>query len=30
MQRIVFVDIAKAICIMLVVVGHYVPDGSPG
>ena len=30
MRRIVFIDIAKAICIMLVVVGHYVPDGSPG
>ena len=29
-QRIVFIDIAKAVCIILVVVGHYVPDNSPG
>ncbi len=29
MQRIVFIDIAKAICIILVVVGHYIPDNSP-
>lgn len=29
MPRIVFIDIAKAICIILVVVGHYVPDNSP-
>lgn len=28
-KRIVFIDIAKAICIILVVVGHYVPDNSP-
>lgn len=29
MKRIIFIDIAKAICIVLVVIGHYVPDGSP-
>ena len=29
MNRIVFLDIAKAICIILVVVGHYMPDNSP-
>lgn len=29
MQRIIFIDIAKAICIILVVVGHYIPDNSP-
>lgn len=29
MKRIVFIDIAKAICIILVVVGHYVPADSP-
>ena len=29
-ERIVFIDIAKAVCIILVVVGHYVPDNSPG
>ncbi len=29
MQRIVFIDIAKAICIILVVIGHYVPENSP-
>lgn len=29
MQRLISFDIAKAICIILVVVGHYVPDGSP-
>lgn len=27
--RLLFLDIAKAICIVLVVVGHYVPDTSP-
>lgn len=30
MQRLVSFDIAKAICIMLVVIGHYVPDYAPG
>ena len=29
MQRLVSFDIAKAICIILVVIGHYVPDYSP-
>ena len=29
MKRIVFIDVAKAICIVLVVIGHYVPDDSP-
>lgn len=29
MQRLIFFDIAKAICIILVVIGHYVPDYSP-
>lgn len=29
MKRIIFIDIAKAICIVLVVIGHYVPDNSP-
>lgn len=29
MKRIIFIDIAKAICIILVVVGHYVPADSP-
>ena len=29
MKRIVFIDVAKALCIILVVVGHYVPDNSP-
>jgi fucose 4-O-acetylase-like acetyltransferase len=29
MKRIVAVDIAKAICIILVVIGHYFPDNSP-
>ena len=29
MNRIISLDIAKAICIILVVVGHYVPDNSP-
>lgn len=28
-NRIFFIDVAKAICIVLVVVGHYVPDNSP-
>lgn len=28
-NRIISLDIAKAICIILVVVGHYVPDDSP-
>lgn len=28
-KRIISLDIAKAICIILVVVGHYVPDNSP-
>ena len=28
-NRIVSLDIAKAICIILVVVGHYIPDSSP-
>ena len=30
MSRIVFIDVAKAICIILVVVGHYVPANAPG
>lgn len=30
MERIVFLDVAKAICIILVVVGHYIPDNAPG
>ena len=29
MQRFISFDIAKAICIILVVIGHYVPDYSP-
>lgn len=29
MNRIVFIDIAKALCIILVVIGHYHPEGSP-
>lgn len=29
MQRLISFDIAKAICIILVVIGHYVPDNSP-
>ena len=29
MKRIIFIDIAKAICIILVVVGHYIPSNSP-
>ena len=28
-NRIVYLDIAKAICIILVVIGHYSPDGCP-
>lgn len=29
-NRILFIDVAKAICIILVVVGHYVPADAPG
>ncbi len=29
MKRAVFIDIAKAIAIILVVIGHYNPDSSP-
>lgn len=29
MNRIITLDIAKAICIILVVIGHYMPDNSP-
>lgn len=29
MNRIISLDIARAICIILVVIGHYVPDNSP-
>lgn len=29
MQRLIFLDIAKAICIILVVIGHYHPENSP-
>lgn len=29
MQRLISFDIAKAICIILVVIGHYMPDYSP-
>ena len=29
MKRIEYIDMAKAICIVLVVIGHYVPDNSP-
>lgn len=29
MQRLISFDIAKAICIILVVIGHYIPDSSP-
>ena len=29
MIRLLNFDIAKAICIILVVIGHYSPDGSP-
>ena len=28
-KRIVYLDIAKALCIILVVIGHYCPDGCP-
>ena len=28
-DRIVYIDIAKAICIILVVIGHYVPNNCP-
>ncbi len=28
-ERIINLDIAKAICIVLVVIGHYLPDGAP-
>lgn len=28
-KRIVFIDTAKAICIVLVVIGHYIPGNSP-
>ena len=28
-NRIVWIDIAKAICIVLVVIGHYIPDTRP-
>ncbi len=29
MPRVVFIDLAKALCIVLVVVGHYDPAGEP-
>ena len=29
MQRLVYLDIARAWCIILVVVGHYIPDSAP-
>lgn len=29
MKRLISIDIAKAICIILVVVGHYHPDNAP-
>ena len=29
MERIVFIDVAKAICIILVVIGHYIPGHAP-
>lgn len=29
MNRIIWIDIAKAICIVLVVIGHYIPDIHP-
>lgn len=29
MQRLISFDIAKALCIILVVIGHYIPDNSP-
>jgi fucose 4-O-acetylase-like acetyltransferase len=28
-KRLTFIDIARAICIILVVIGHYLPDNSP-
>ena len=28
-ERLISIDIARAICIFLVVVGHYIPDNSP-
>ncbi len=28
-QRLVSIDIARAICIILVVIGHYIPENSP-
>ena len=28
-NKILYIDIAKAICIILVVIGHYVPNGCP-
>lgn len=28
-NRIVYIDIAKALCIILVAIGHYTPDGCP-
>lgn len=28
-NRILYIDIAKAMCIVLVVIGHYVPNGCP-
>lgn len=30
MNRIIWIDIAKAICIVLVAIGHYYPDMHPG
>ena len=29
MNRLIFLDIAKAVCIVLVVIGHYIPQDSP-
>lgn len=29
-QRLIQFDIAKALCIILVAIGHYVPEGMPG
>ena len=28
-KRLISIDIARAICIILVVIGHYIPDDSP-
>jgi len=28
-NRIISLDIARALCIVLVVIGHYYPDGCP-